>query len=284
MKRKSVAGPLFVVLGSILAGAAVGLLMLRLPGTALPPGLPAWGAVAIVAGLYLVYVTVHEAGHVAAAMLVGFRPIVFVVGPVRLDRTAGRTILSLNRSLSLAGGLAICLPVGTQALRQRMMVMTAGGPVASLMFGVQCLAVWVAASGALARGGPAGAVAGFTLLTGGILSLSLGVITLVPMRAGGFSSDGARIVQLMRNDADTQREIALLALTGASSVQQLQPHESENDEGAECPGQPVEVRVDEALDRRAVEVDEAGLDEEAQAAGNRTRDEEDRERDREDAR
>jgi hypothetical protein len=54
----------------------------------------------------------------------------------------------------------------------------------------------------------------FALLFGGVGSLAVGVLTLLPMRTGGFYSDGARILRLMRDDNETEREVALMGLTG----------------------------------------------------------------------
>jgi hypothetical protein len=165
--------------------------------------------------LYLLCIAVHEAGHVAAALLVGFQPLLFIAGPVRVERVAGRFELGINRTLALAGGLAVCTPVGMHDLRRRTLIMAAGGPIASLMFGVQCLALWLATS-SLTRPGD-GIVANLfhvTLAFLGIGSLLIGLLTLLPTRAGGFYSDGARMLRLLRQGEETEREVALITLTG----------------------------------------------------------------------
>jgi hypothetical protein len=92
----------------------------------------------------------------------------------------------------------------------------AGGPIASLMFGTQCLAVYMATSSFLTRPGSsfAALLVTLALLFLGIGSLLIGTATLMPMRSGGFYSDGARLLRLLRGGEDTEREVALLALTG----------------------------------------------------------------------
>jgi hypothetical protein len=167
--------------------------------------------------LYVAVIAVHEAGHIAGGLIVEFRPLLFIAGPLRIERDGdGGIRFGVNRSLALAGGLAACTPVGLGDLRRRAMVMVAGGPVVSLMFGTQCLAVYMATSAFLVHpgGGSLGLLTALTLLFLGIGSLLIGLATLLPMRSGGFYSDGARLLRLLRGGEETDREVALLALTG----------------------------------------------------------------------
>lgn len=214
MRQVAVRSQTLVMVGSALFGALLGVALVRLSGGALQGQVPAPAAILLALLLYLGCILVHEAGHLAAGALAGFRPLVLIAGPLRLERTNGRTHASFNRSVPLAAGLAICTPVGTHDLRRRTMVMAAGGPLASLLLGVQCLALWMALSPLLRDGGSGAAVATFMLLFGGFVSLAIGMLTLLPMRAGGFYSDGARILRLMRNDEETEREVALMSLMG----------------------------------------------------------------------
>lgn len=206
--------PLLLWIG---AGAALGLVAVWIGGVpSLPLSEPR--VLALIVALPLLYVlciAVHEAGHVAAALLVGFRPLLFIAGPLRLERVADRVAAGVNRSLALAGGLAVCTPVGMHDLRRRTLIMAAGGPLASLMFGVQCLAIWMATA-QFTRVGD-GLVANLFHVTLAFLgngSLLLGFLTLLPTRSGGFYSDGARILRLLRENEETEREVALITLTG----------------------------------------------------------------------
>lgn len=266
MKQGSARRQAAVLFAGAIFGAAVGIALARLSDGLAGQPIPVVAALLLAVVLYVACIAAHEAGHLAAGALAGFRPLLLIAGPLRLDRAGGRTTVSLNRSVSLAGGLAVCTPVGTHDLRRRTMIMAAGGPLASLILGVQLLALWMALSSMLGAGGTAASVTSFALVFGGIGSLALGVLTLLPMRAGGFYSDGARILRLMRNDEETQREVALMALTGmtmggarprdwdaglvrlaaappsmpptpnASSVQQSQRQEARDEERAKRPG------------------------------------------------
>jgi hypothetical protein len=164
--------------------------------------------------LYLVCIAGHELGHVLAGRLVGFRTLLFVVGPFRLERSEHGFRPAFNRDVMTAGGLAAMVPVGLEDLRRRTIVMVAGGPLASLMIGTQFLALYHATSGVLLRGGFASIHAAVALLAIGCASLLIGLLTLIPGRAGGFYSDGARLLRLMRVTQETEREVALLALSG----------------------------------------------------------------------
>ncbi|HSJ05257.1 MAG TPA: M50 family metallopeptidase [Longimicrobiales bacterium] len=205
-----------------LAGAIVGYLAASggldpLPGVDLTRG----QTLTILASLPLVYVlciAVHEAGHVLGGRLVDFRTLLFIVGPLRIERTADGFEAGLNRSVALAGGLAAMVPAGLHDIRRRTVVMVASGPTASLMVGAQFLVLYQVAAPALARPG-AGFPAHFTamvLAATGILSLLVGIITLIPGRSGGFYSDGARLLRLMRADDAAEREIAIISITGMS--------------------------------------------------------------------
>lgn len=216
MKKGSARRQATLLIGSGLVGVLIGVALVRLSDGAIRPLVPGPAGLLLAILVYLACIAAHEAGHLAGGALAGFRPLLLIVGPLRLERSAGRTTASLNRSVSLAGGLAICMPVGTHDLRRRTMIMAAGGPLASLLLGVQLLALWMAMSSLLRDGGTAASAVSFTLLFGGIVSLALGMLTLLPMRAGGFYSDGARILRLMRNDEETEREVALMALTGVA--------------------------------------------------------------------
>jgi hypothetical protein len=174
--------------------------------------------VVLVLLMYLLCIAAHELGHVLGGRLGGFRLLLFIAGPFRLERTPTGFRAGLNRSIMLAGGLAAMTPVGLRHLRQRTLLMVAGGPVLSLMVAAQFLALYQAMSPALFSAGAAfpAQLAGILLLAIGLGSMLIGVVTLIPGRAGGFYSDGARMLRLMRTGDDTEREVALIALTGIS--------------------------------------------------------------------
>lgn len=160
----------------------------------------------------------HELGHLLAGRLVGFRAYLLIIGPFRLERGEDRWHLHLNRRVALAGGLAGSAPTDTVALTRRMAVMIAGGPATSVISGLLALgAAWATqpqtfgpetSNGVVALTGALGAF--------GAASVLIGVATLVPSRAGGFASDGARLLALARGGPAAERDAALAALVGAS--------------------------------------------------------------------
>jgi hypothetical protein len=174
--------------------------------------------IALLPLLYLLCIAIHEGGHVLGGVLAGFRTLLFIVGPLRVERTPDGMRAGLNRNVLLGGGLAGMSPVGLHDLRRRTTIMVAGGPLISIMAGAQILAIFQATSGFLLHpeASFAARLLGTDLLLTGLMSMLIGLITLVPAHSGGFYSDGARMLRLMRTDDDTEREVALLALTGLS--------------------------------------------------------------------
>jgi hypothetical protein len=215
----------FLTTGALfLAGAAVGVIAARsgvdfldlLPGDL--SGREGAVVVALLPLLYFVAVAAHEAGHVLGGRIVAFRLLLFIVGPFRLERGADGFTAGLNRSVLLGGGLAAMTPLGLHDLRRRTIVVVAMGPTVSLIVGAQLLALHQATLPLLGPPGAAAfrALASLVLLLLGAVSLLLGVVTLVPTRAGGFYSDGARMLRLMKASDQAEREVALIALTGMS--------------------------------------------------------------------
>jgi hypothetical protein len=161
---------------------------------------------ALILPLTLLGILAHELGHLAGGRLAGFRFMLLVVGPLKLQRYGERVRLGLNRSLALSGGLAASVPTDDRDLRRRMLLMVAGGPAASLLGGALGLA-----AAALADGLLAGALFAF-----GAVSLALALATLLPLRTSGFYSDGARILMLLRGGPAADRWCAAVATANTS--------------------------------------------------------------------
>ncbi len=218
-------GPLRIVVMFLvpgLIGAAVGAAAVRY-FPALLPMMEFSGAqkAALVAAVLLVVplvIAVHEAGHLLGGRLAGFRALVLLVGPFRLERTGGGVRAALNRNAALAGGLAVSVPEDTHDLRRRTMLMIAGGPGASLLTGAAALALRAPLGLA---GSPPGAgfghvLASVGLVVFGLVSLAIGLVTLIPRNSGGFYTDGARLLRLLRSGPDTDREVAIHTLMALS--------------------------------------------------------------------
>lgn len=156
--------------------------------------------------IWLVIVLAHEFGHLLGGRLGGMRPLMLFAGPLHFTFDAdGRMRLQRNRVKQSFGGLAACAPRADTG-RGAFALAVAGGPLASLVFGVLLLPP------AFALGGWWGGL----LFATAVLSLLIGVLTLVPLRAGGFMSDGAQLLGLARDDDETRQRLALSSLMAQS--------------------------------------------------------------------
>jgi hypothetical protein len=149
---------------------------------------------------------IHELGHVAGGLLAGFRFVWLVWGPLEVRREGDRMRLALNRRLSLAGGLALCLPPNGQVPLRGLAGYVGGGPVLSLVAGSAALA---GAWGMPDRG----SVGGWAAAAFGLASLVIALLTLIPSR-GDFLSDGAQLLRILRHPALARRDLAVAALSG----------------------------------------------------------------------
>ena len=153
----------------------------------------------------------HELGHVAGGALAGFRFVLFVGGPLRVVReVSGRITWGLNRDPGLVGGVALSIPPDDRDLTRRLAMLYASGPAASLLLGVGA-GVWVAVTP-----DPLSTAAGWIIAPAGLVSASIGVLTLVPMPVGVFKSDGHRLLTLLRRGPEAARLKDALLLTAAS--------------------------------------------------------------------
>lgn len=156
--------------------------------------------------LILLVLAVHEMGHLLGGFSRGMRFVLLIVGPFQWTRAQDGVVFRWNRHLGLMGGLAAATPDPSQPLVPQLRRLVAGGPIASLLLGVLCLA------GSLWIDGRLGAY----LVIIGFMSLTIFLVTALPMHAGGFMSDGMQFIELRRGgSAVTERQI-LLRLMGSS--------------------------------------------------------------------
>jgi hypothetical protein len=148
----------------------------------------------------LAAVAVHELGHVLAGVAAGFRFSSLRVGRLEIHRgfRLARYRGSGAGSGGWLGGWANLVPIWSESLRWRALIMIAAGPAANLL---SALAVGLAP---LAMG----TFSGFFL----IFSAILGLGNLVPMRNRAVLSDGRRILMLLRNRELGERWLALMRL------------------------------------------------------------------------
>jgi hypothetical protein len=109
-------------------------------------------------------------------------------------------------NLGLMGGVAATLPVRMDNLRQQLIPMIAGGPLASL--GLATLAGLLSVS-------VTGRIAGYAAIVE-LLSLAIFVATAIPFRAGGFMSDGMQLLEVRRGGASVIERADLIAVMATS--------------------------------------------------------------------
>lgn len=158
--------------------------------------------------IILLVLIVHEVGHVLAGLWVGFEFRMITVGPFMLQKEGNKTRFRWNTRLNAAGGLALCLPKTEQNLKSNFIKFVAGGPIASLLFALLCLAIYYY--------GQTSSPQNFWLLSG-TMSAMIFFTTIIPMRSKGFFSDGARMLNLMKGGKDATIDLVILTTTVASS-------------------------------------------------------------------
>ena len=151
-------------------------------------------------GLFALAIALHELGHVLGAFRVNFRVCSFTVGPITIHWSGGRA--AVRWGAVRIGGLVTLAPNGIQDLLRRMLIVTAYGPAASLVFGIIAFGIGLLL--------PESSIAGGLQLTG-LMSLALGLLSLIPSRKF-YSSDGAKMWDLWRGKERGERQCAILAL------------------------------------------------------------------------
>ncbi len=213
MKRSKLVkglGALLMVLLLAGSGAAVGFLVAKF-GVEMPfvrtrlAGLSGWDLL-VMPLLYLLVIGVHEGGHVLGGLSRGMRFLLFIVGPLQWSRGGSGIHFSWAFNLGTLGGVAACTPDPVRPARPQLLRLVAGGPLASLLLALLCFAL-----ATLSTGRPGA----YALLTGA-LSLLIFSLTAVPMRAGGFMSDGMQFVELLRGGRGVEERNVLMALMAQS--------------------------------------------------------------------
>ena len=162
-------------------------------------------------------VLVHELGHVVGGRLAGFRFLLLLVGPAKLQRTPQGLRWGWNFRANVAGGLACMLPEDGRNLRRRMALFIAGGPVASLALAVGAGLggwAWYGTFTPLAPPSYGAMLGALGLIITGVVSLGLFVVSALPATASGFPTDGRRLALLTQTGERAEREAALTMLVG----------------------------------------------------------------------
>ena len=148
----------------------------------------------------------HEAGHLCAGMLAGMKPIFLLAGPLKVSFENSKLNIHLNKVFSTWGGLALATPREGSNRKWSLPTMIAGGPLASLILALVAGIVTYQLTGWYRL--PIGILA--------IISLLISVATLLPIRAGGFDSDGAQLLQLARGSSIAKAKHMISIVVGES--------------------------------------------------------------------
>lgn len=204
-----------------LAGLGIGAFLRRLdvnPGPVPAFSLPQIILMAAIA-LFLVLLS-HELGHLLAGKLAGMRPFLLIIGPLKVFATQNGLQIGLNRNLSLAGGLAACLPQTTDHLKRQLLIMATGGPLASLLGGLLGIGLFLLL--------PSGFLLKYFGLVFGVMAMAIFIVTSIPGKTSGFQTDGGQILSLLRGGADVEQR-ALLVILQAESLKGTRPRDWPDD-------------------------------------------------------
>jgi len=217
---KKLAGMVTLMLAFAVAGYYAGKLGLKASQNIDKPVI--LGLLLLLIPLFLFVIGVHEAGHALAGKWVQFEFRMYVVGPFMWNKEADGWHFEWNKHLNLAGGMVICLPADNKALSKRFSIYAAGGPLASFALAILAFLLyrWLYTPGVNA--GTVLTVITYSSLITAFLSVLIGIVTSIPMHTGGFSTDGARILRLLRG-GDTARFETLVIQIYTSSTSGVRP-------------------------------------------------------------
>lgn len=167
--------------------------------------------------LILIVLSAHEIGHLLGGLSQGMRFLLLIVGPFGWHASVSGPRFEWNTNVALMGGLAATLPSKEGPfLRRQMLVMIGAGPLASLLLTVVGIAL---ASISDPR------FAAYWIF---IAATSFGIflVTLIPVRTGGFMSDGMQIIDVLRGGRAVIERSALMTIF-AQSLDGVRPRDWE---------------------------------------------------------
>jgi hypothetical protein len=164
--------------------------------------------------LFLIYilsaiaiVAIHEAGHVAGGLAVGFRFEKVRVGPFVVSKSGGTLKLSYQIDSKLNGVTVMQVP-RTRKVRRKYLVYSSAGPSANLLTALfVCLILTISASAFPdpAIRIPLGFFAGYSFV--------VAALNLIPyLRRNGMFTDGGRFLGLLRSKPKAKRLLSILGL------------------------------------------------------------------------
>ncbi len=175
-----------------------------------------WIVILFVPAFFIV-IGIHEAGHALTGILLKFDFKMYVVGPFMWEKESGGWKFKWNKNVNTAGGMVICLPTGTENLAQRFSIYALGGPVASFVLAFAAYLIYRSVTFHYVDQVIYLGVAKYFCLMLAIFSFLIMIVTIIPLRMGGFSSDGARALQLLSGGDRSRFEVLLLKIIGSTT-------------------------------------------------------------------
>lgn len=167
--------------------------------------------------IFFFVIAVHEMGHAIAGLWVNFDFRMYVVGPFMWNKESGNWKFSWNKNVNTAGGLVLCLPTTTENLEKRFCVFALGGPTASLLLAGLCFLIARILPYEMSSATIAEQTLKSSLYIISLLSFVIFIFTALPMHTGGFSTDGARALRLLKGGDASRFEVLLLKTITLSS-------------------------------------------------------------------
>lgn len=162
--------------------------------------------------IYLLAIAVHEGGHALFGISQNFDFRMYVAGPFIFEKEVEQWKFKWNKSFNLFGGLVLCLPKDDVNLSKRFSIFVAGGPLASLISAFLCFGVFKLMGGTGEEYSVLHNSIALLLLLYSIFSGFIFLATILPFSAGGFHSDGARLIRFNKGGNTSKLEILILTI------------------------------------------------------------------------
>lgn len=143
---------------------------------------------------FFIVILIHEFGHVLGGLLMGNEFSLMIVGPLKLQKDDGKFSLTFNKSIAMAGGLALTLPTKVEGFKKRRAIVIGSGPLASLVLAIGGYLLAQYLGDSISR------TTNTLILSTYLMSAAIFVATIIPSKVGGFMSDGMQLLMTLRND------------------------------------------------------------------------------------
>ncbi len=172
-----------------------------------------------------VVIAFHELGHLGAGIAQGFRMALYTAGFLGVRGTSTGVRFFFNRQFNLMGGLAATFPERLESgpdLRRKFVRIVAAGPLASLLLCVVALlGLFFTIQNPVDAPGLATRAGALFLMVAGGMSGFIFLATMIPSHAGGFMSDGARLLSLLNKGEKglyEEASLSVMTLMGAGRL------------------------------------------------------------------